>query len=312
VPPTTPGLTEGDEAPHAPGRGHLWAESWDFDFATVDGSLGGYVRLGLFPNLGVAWFWAALAGPGRPLVAVRDHDVPLPRRATTEVRAEGLWTAFTCESPYEHWSVGLEAFAVALDDPVEALAGERGDRIAFGLDLEWEGSAGPFDAGSVSGARTAGRRYEQVCDVYGEVLVNDERLELSGSGHRHHAWGVVDWWSAPRWRASGRLPDGRGFAAWGSGTPAGVGSGFVAAAGGSFPAAPVAIETAMGPGGLPVSASLTVDGLALGVTPVAHAPVAVEAPDGRRSRLARALCRFDSADGGAGVGWAEWLSPPAG
>jgi hypothetical protein len=40
-------------------------------------------------------------------------------------------------------------------------------------------------------------------------------------------------------------------------------------------------------------------------TVLAHAPVVIPASDGGRSRLDRALCRFDS-----GVAWVELLTPP--
>lgn len=115
-----------------------WEESWHFDFHTGDGGLGGYVRLGLWPQWGVAWFWAALVGDGRPLVSVVDHELRLPRAPQLDLRAEGLWSSLTCETPLVHWSVGLEAFGVALDDPREAYRRVRGDLTALGLDLEWE------------------------------------------------------------------------------------------------------------------------------------------------------------------------------
>ena len=51
-----------DEGHHPPGDDPLWNESWYFDFVTADGSLGGYVRLGRYPNLGVVWYWACLVG----------------------------------------------------------------------------------------------------------------------------------------------------------------------------------------------------------------------------------------------------------
>jgi hypothetical protein len=311
-------LTDADEGPHRPAASRLWAEFWDFDFAAADGTLGGYVRLGLYPNLGVAWFWASLVGSGRPLVAVRDQDVPLPRRASTEVRAEGLWSAFTCESPFEHWSIGLEAFAVALDEPAEAYAGERGDRVALGLDLEWESAVTPVITPVTvpTGADPPGTSYQQPCEVYGEILVGDERIEFSGPGQREHAWGEKDWWRGPGWRAAGRLRDGRAFSAWGDGTLALRATGYVVGAGEAVPATPVTIDSVLTPDGLASSASLVVDGLELAVTPLAHAPVVLEAPDGRRSRLARALCRFDDRQEGqgeqdlTGVGWSEWLLPP--
>ena len=48
--------------------------------------------------------------------------------------------------------------------------------------------------------------------------------------------------------------------------------------------------------------------LELDVTPVGHAPVLLEAPDGRVSRFARSLCRFTAGDA-TGAGWTEWLQP---
>ena len=49
-------LTAPDERAHAPGEERLWGESWYFDFTNREGTLGGYVRLGLYPNLDVAFF----------------------------------------------------------------------------------------------------------------------------------------------------------------------------------------------------------------------------------------------------------------
>jgi hypothetical protein len=308
---TNGGPGAGDELPHQPGTQSLWAESWYFDYAAEDGSLGGYVRLALYPNLGVAWYWTSLVGAGRFLVTVRDHEVPLPRRPGMEVRAEGLWSALNCETPYDHWSIGLEAFAVELEDPSEAYRGERGERTALGLDLEWEASAPVFRRSGASPGRPMAGRYDQACSVYGDVLVGDERLAFSGWGRREHWWGVQDWWGAPAssWALSGRLSDGRAFAGWDEG-------GYVVGTEGAVasPAAPASIETVADSAGLPASATLTLGDLALAVTPIGHAPVLVEGPGGRTSRLARALCRYQSPGPGGvtGVGWGEWLELPAG
>ncbi len=176
-----------DEGRHPPGPGSHWEESYGFDFIATDGSVGGYVRLGLRPGDGTVWYWAAVVGPDRPLVLVRDHDVPLPRGRGLEVRASGLWADHTCETPLEHWTVGLEAFGVALDHPREAFAGERGDRCPLGMDVEWEAAGG-----ARTGAGDGG--YEQWCTVHGEVLVGAERLEVDGVGWRTHRWGDRDWW----------------------------------------------------------------------------------------------------------------------
>jgi hypothetical protein len=123
------------------------------DFARRDG-FAGFVRLELREDEGVAWYWTYLVGvPGiAGIVAVRDHEVPLPRQRL-EIRADGLWAELVCETPEEHWTFGLEAFGLRLDAPEDALrpGGEIGERIAVGLDLEWEvGPDGP-PAGTVHG-----------------------------------------------------------------------------------------------------------------------------------------------------------------
>ena len=170
--------TPEDEGRHPPGDEPLWNESWYFDFALADGSLGGFVRLAVDGDR--ATFWAALVGDDRPYLLVRDDDVAPPAGSTPEIRAEALWSALECETPLEHWTVGLEAFAVALDDPEEAWHGERGDRVGLGFDLEWEGSAP-----AVPGERAFG----QTCTVHGEVLVGrGEQLAIDGHGWRCRSW----------------------------------------------------------------------------------------------------------------------------
>jgi len=123
----------------------LWAESWYGDFAAPDGSLGGYAQLTLWPNLGKSWFWSALVGPDRQPVYLVETDAPLPRPSTLELRAPGLWTEFIEQIPDEHFTVDLEAFAVALNDPEEVFGLGWGDRVPYGLELEWEAEAGTLD-----------------------------------------------------------------------------------------------------------------------------------------------------------------------
>ena len=134
---SAPGLTlsAADERAH-PAGGHGWWEAWQLDAAGDD--VGIAVRLACAPALGVAWWWTHLILPDRPgPVVVRDHEVPLPR-VGLEVRADGLWGELVCETPFEHWTDGLEAFGVALDEPTESLRGEIGERVPVGFDLEWE------------------------------------------------------------------------------------------------------------------------------------------------------------------------------
>lgn len=154
----------------------LWAESWYGDFASPDGSLGGYVQLTMWPNLGRSWFWSALVGRGRRPVVLVETDAPLPRPSTLELRAPGLWTEFIEQIPGEHFTVDLEAFAVVLDDPEEVFGRGWGERAPYGLELEWEATPGLPDV------------------VYGQVLVGDEAMELDGRGRRFHWEGLPAWW----------------------------------------------------------------------------------------------------------------------
>lgn len=98
---------------------------------------------------------------GRKPVAVVEADAraPAPGRA---LRAEGLWLAITEEGP-GHWSVGMEAFGLELDDPDDVF----GIPTPVGLDLEWEDDPDPSS-----------------CRVTGEVLVADESISIDGRGSR--------------------------------------------------------------------------------------------------------------------------------
>ncbi len=153
-------------------------ESWYFDFVSPAAGLAGYARLGIEGRR--AWWWAAVVGDDVPFVLVRDEDVDPPKPGSLEIRASGLWAEPVCETPGEHWSLGLEAFGVALDDPADAYGDERGDVTALGFDLEWEGDGAP---GTI---------------VHGDVLVGRQRFSIEGHGLWRHEAGPRDW-SAGAW-----------------------------------------------------------------------------------------------------------------
>ena len=305
-----------DETAHPSGPELLWGESWYFDFASRIGDLGGYVRVGHYPNLGVVWYWACLVGEDRPLVMVVDHAVPPPRPGSLELRNPGLWADHNVEEPLQRWSLGLEAFGVALDDPADAYRGLVGDRTALGFDLEWETDGEPY-------AWPAGLdRYEIPCRVHGEILVGDERVELDGVGQRDHSWGVRDWWASGWCWTAFHLDDGTHLhAVVPDGIP--VALGYLQEPGRGVRDNQIgAVEAVPGPDGIPVRAHLDVDALRVDVDPVAWAPVLLIGPDGRESRFPRALarCEVSGSSGAApgpgdtlrrGVGWIEFNQPPA-
>jgi hypothetical protein len=175
-----------DERAHLAG-GDGWWEAWQLDVAHADG-VGVALLLTCAPALGLAWWWTHVILPDRPgPIVVRDHDVPLPR-VGLEVRAEGLWGELVCETPLEHWTYGLEAFGVALDDPLDSLRGEIGERMPVGLDLEWEVDPAIGDPRERDGDGV--QAYEQFGTVHGDVLVGRSRITIDAVGRRSHAWGV--------------------------------------------------------------------------------------------------------------------------
>jgi hypothetical protein len=253
-------------------------ESWALDFA-ADRGVAGFVRLARVGDR--CWYWCYLVGEGVGLVAVRDHDVAPPRRPDVlEVRADALWAELVCETPGEHWSVGLEAFGVRLDDPLDAWpvdlrAGEIGERVAVGLDLEWESDV----AGAPHGI------------VHGDVLLERDRYELDGFGTLAHAVSPDTAWPT-EWTGSCRFADGqwRSFA-------------------GGLDATDPGARSITVPGELRLD-----DGTLARCEPLAVVPVPLEPGAGRRGpALVRVLTHVDPPRNGGtfgevtGTGWVEMV-----
>ena len=146
--------------------------------------------MGVRPTLGDAWFLARLTGPGDRVVMVVDHGIETPRGPHLELRAPGLWADHVVEEPLRRWSLGAEAFGVAL--VLSEVSGSdlldpdvRGERVAVGWELEWENEVDP----AWTAAPSDEQRYAVACRVAGEVLVGHDRYEIDTVGHRAHRWG---------------------------------------------------------------------------------------------------------------------------
>lgn len=169
---------------HAPGGDERWHEVFELGFAASDGSIAGSVVLTLVPAQQRSWFWAAIVGRDRPLVAVYEDDVPLPRRDGIELRTSGLWVDVEVEVPFDHVTLGMEAFGLVFDDPDEVVGAARGHRTPVGFDLEWES-----DPASV---RAVADGFDVPCRVHGDVLIGRETVALDSMGWRCRRWGSGD------------------------------------------------------------------------------------------------------------------------
>jgi hypothetical protein len=286
-------LRPADEHPH-PLAGDGWSESWSFDLASADGELGAWVAFTRFDDH--AWYQAMLAGPHRQLLAVLDHQVPF-RSNPLEVRTTGLWADHVCETPFDHWTLGLETFALGVDDPLELHGRQHGDTVALGLDLEWE-TDGPVleppDAAGVTG-------YELACRVHGEVLVGRDVIDFEGVGTRSHRWGPLHWASDDGWHLAGVV---EGPTRWSLDHRDGVTSVVRVDGDGDVHASEASGSVQLDGHGLPTGLLVELEDDSVRAEVLAVTPVPIEV-DGGHVRRPRALCRLRTGDGWVGVGWLE-------
>jgi hypothetical protein len=299
-------LTSSDEELHPAGPELLWNESYYFDFAAPDGSVGGYVRLGLYPNWDRAWYWACIVRPGAPTVLVADNAAALPAPGSTGLRADWGSASQEITEPLRVASISLDATGALLPDPAAAYADLRSaEQVSIGLDLKWRTVGGIYPYKDLP-------RYEIPCQVSGTARVGGETISISGWGERDHSWGERDWWQVSWLWSSGHLDDGTAF----HGMQANIG---FAIGWPSFAVTPVgelshlsgfAAQTDFAADGFPAQSRLLLPGAPMRAVPLAFAPVAMTSPDGRVSHFPRALCQFTADDGRTGYGWTEWNQPP--
>jgi Phosphotransferase enzyme family len=294
-----------EESRHAPGSEPLWNESWYFDAIAPDGEVGAYVRLGLYPNLGVCWYAALVCGPDRPTVAAIDFAAPLPQGEGLELQTQELRAEHHCEAPLERFALRLQARAQSYADPAVLLHGGSGQPERLALELRWDTLGEPY-------AYRLTTRYEIPCAVSGTIEVGEQRLELqAAAGQRDHSWGARDWWSMDWVWSAVHLQDGThlhavelrlpGMPTLGVGYAQEQGSPLVELTG-------VSAAESVGADGLIEDGRLLLDplGLEVQLRPLAHAPLRLVADDGRVSHFPRSMCAVRCADGREGLAWVEW------
>lgn len=299
-----------DEGPHASGPERLWQESWYLDFAARDGSLGGYFRLGRYPNLGCAWWTAAIVVPGHDPVMSIDYTLPLTDvTRSVAVDATDLHATIATTSALQRSSVSCAATGrrVAAARLLEPGGYDDGEPVGVEVDLTWDTVGVPFGYGITT-------RYEIPGRVTGSVTIDGETHRVDAPGQRDHSWGERDWWAFGWCWLAAQLDDGTALHLTHVrlAPDAATTIGYVQS--GVPPTLHAVYEGHVtetdGADGLPVAATAgfgehAVD---LHITPLLYAPL-VLTDSGRTARFPRALAEFELGDGRSGVGWIEWNRP---
>ncbi len=294
-----------DEGRHEPGPERLWNESWYFDVVAPDGSLGAYVRIGLYPNLDRCWYTAFVCGPGRPTVAVVDFAAPLPEHLGLHAETAKLRADHICPVAFELFRTTLDATGEQHRDPAALLRGETGASVPVGLDLAWETDGEPY-------AYRLATRYEIPCRVSGSITVGQETITLSeAAGQRDHSWGLRDWWGMDWVWMAGHLTDGTHIHAVHLRLPDDqtLGVGYTqSTASGLSELDTVHASEEVRPDGLIGAAQISFSppGLDVAIEPLAFGPLRLESDDGRVALFPRAMCRIECSDGRDGLAWVEW------
>jgi hypothetical protein len=308
-----------DEGRHTPETEELWNESYYCDFVTPDRSVGGWLRLGLYPNRGVSWWTAWIVRPGKTGICAVDYHAPVPLgdSLVTSTAHDNSTIAIEVRRPLEEFRLVAEDAGLLVDaDAVGYDAtGWTPDRL--GVDLTWTTDGAPYHYELTT-------RYEIPCTVTGTVTLGRETIGIDGQGQRDHSWGVRDWWAFGWCWCSMRLDDGTRIHLSDIRIPGmPVFFGYIQTphdptTPAALPVTALSVTEDLGDGGFPSRARIEVaaapvHSLALDVTPLAFGPVLLRDDEsGRTSGFPRAMvgCRTD--DGRTGAGWIEWNQPDPG
>lgn len=292
-----------DEKLHAPGPEPLWNESFYFDAATADGSMGLYVRLGRLPNRNEAVYTAAIVRAGEPTILIVDAHAPVPSLDDTRqsVAAERFTATQECVDPLKTYRVALSGMGEAFEDSTAPLRGESGKPVEIELDLTWTTAGRPY-------AWRASTRYEIPCEVVGRVAIDGDAFDVNAVGQRDHSYGSRDWWANDWMWSAFHLEDGTHTHAVTVPQLPGLAIGYSQIGDEITELGSGTSTFEDGPSGEPASATLATepDGLSLAIAPVAFGSLLMTAPDGRVAHFQRALANVEASDGRRGVGWIEW------
>lgn len=316
-----------DEGRHTPDPEDLWNESYYCDFVSDDGTLAGWLRLGLYPNRDVSWWTTWIVRPGKngsadPGICSADYRAPVPPGDTLVSESpvqgrSGGRIEIDLRRPLEEFRLAAHVPATAVADPADVyLRGEHdaGPATDLDLDLTWTTDGSPYHYELTT-------RYEIPCLVAGKVTIDGETFTVDGQGQRDHSWGVRDWWAFGWCWCSMRLDDGTRVHLADIRMPGmPVFFGYIQTPGKVNPVTALSVSEDLGEHGFPTVARIEIAAapdhdLGIDVTPVAFGPVLLRDDDTgaganpRVSRFPRAMvtCRTD--DGRTGAGWIEWNQP---
>jgi hypothetical protein len=158
-------------------------EAWWFRGLTDDAQAGWFI--GMEIGAGAVDYWAGLVRVGEPYLYLEELATTA-LRSGLEIKPPEMWAGFTCDDPYRQWSMGNEAHAVLLDDPLEAWTRAYGEKVPVTFDVEWYATSDPVPL--VLGDDRAG--YEQAGEFDAVIELREGVLHLTGSAHRLHRWGA--------------------------------------------------------------------------------------------------------------------------
>lgn len=290
--PLTPEPT--DEDAHPATDEPLWNESWYFDFVDADQGVGGWVRLGLYPNEKTSWINGFICGPDIPTYALNDfHDTG------------AIELTLDTADPLQTYTVTMRGTGQAYDDPSALLRGESGRPVEMSLRLVFTTAGIPYQYRITP-------RYEIPCTVSGTATVDGREFVVEDvPGQRDHSWGVRDWWSMEWVWSALHLDDGthvHGVDIRIPGAPP-IGIGYLQSSGEPLAELQsVTAREAIADNGLPISTTLTYHpgDVSATIDIRGHAPVLLTSTDGRISHFPRAWATVTTTDGRTGVGWVEW------